>query len=376
MITSYYYKGPENDPWEFDEISLNKINLFVGTSGAGKTKYLNTIFNFSGFVVRGNPFMEGSWKLTIETEKYEYYWEYESRINSSGKNEITHELVKRRLLNSQDDFKSLVSRSIDLFTFCDTKLPKLQLDTPSITLLKEEEYIRPLYDTFSLVQRRNFHDEGLRDALALQNVPADLIKNSKSNSGINELWKQENTLNAKIFLLKENFPELYNTTINTFKQIFNLITDCNIQILKNPPISIHYEGIVPVFVIKEKKVKKWIPLQQLSSGMQKVLLIIADILTLPKGSIYIIDEYENSLGINAIDFLPQFLLEHGQDIQIFVTTHHPYLINSMPMKSWRVFHRTGSKVTIKNGKELENSYGKSKQKAFIQLINDPFYMGD
>ena len=106
---------------------------------------------------------------------------------------------------------------------------------------------------------------------------------------------------------------------------------------------------------------------------KKVLLIITDILTLPKGSIYLIDEYENSLGINAIDFLPSFLIDNGGNNQFFITTHHPYLINSMPIKHWRVFNRTGSSVSIKDGRDLEGKFGKSKQKAFIQLINDPFY---
>ena len=109
--------------------------------------------------------------------------------------------------------------------------------------------------------------------------------------------------------------------------------------------------------------------------MQKALLIITDIMTLPKGSIYMVDEYENSLGINAIDFLPELLDDHGANSQFFVTTHHPYLINNMPMKTWRVFHREGSKVSIKSGEELERKYGKSKQQAFVQLINDPFYSG-
>jgi AAA15 family ATPase/GTPase len=110
--------------------------------------------------------------------------------------------------------------------------------------------------------------------------------------------------------------------------------------------------------------------------MQKVLLIVTDVLTLPKGSIYIIDEYENSLGTNAIDFLPQFLTDHGENGQFFITTHHPYLINSMPMRTWKVFRRQGGKVSIKSGEEFEEKYGKSKQRAFIQLINDPFYLGN
>jgi hypothetical protein len=104
-------------------------------------------------------------------------------------------------------------------------------------------------------------------------------------------------------------------------------------------------------------------------------VIISDIVSLPEGAIYIIDEYENSLGVNAIDFLPQFLLDYGEKVQFLITTHHPYLINSMPIKSWRVFHRKGSRVVIKNGAEFETKYGKSKQQAFVQLLNDPFYAG-
>ena len=73
----------------------------------------------------------------------------------------------------------------------------------------------------------------------------------------------------------------------------------------------------------------WIPVQQLSSGMKKVLLIITDVLTLPKESIYMIDEYENSLGINAIDFLPQFILDHGKDIQFIITTHSPQMLGEV-----------------------------------------------
>ncbi len=86
-----------------------------------------------------------------------------------------------------------------------------------------------------------------------------------------------------------------------------------------------------------------------------------------------IDEYENSLGVNAIDFLPSMLLEYKSNEQFFITSHHPYLINQMPISSWYVLHREGAIVEIKFGEELEKRYGKSKQQAFIQLMNDSFY---
>ena len=132
-------------------------------------------------------------------------------------------------------------------------------------------------------------------------------------------------------------------------------------------------GVAPALSIKEKNVKKWVMLNDLSTGMQKVLLILTDICTLPPGSIYLIDEYENSLGINAIDFFPDFLLEYETDAQIILTSHHPYIINNINPENWFVFHRKGSEVAIRYGEELTKRIGTSRQKAFIQLINDPFF---
>ncbi len=375
MISSYYYRDPQPEEWEFEETELNNVNLIVGASGSGKTRYLNTIFNISSSIVHGQQFRAGYWKLTIKTEKYEYLWEYDGvRIN--GKDQIEKELVKRKRVDSQEDFKILIDRTPKDFRFCGTKLPKLQHDRPGITLLKEEEKISPLYETFSKVKRKSFHDEGLKEAFDLQNVTPELIQLSKSKDGIGALWKQQTSLSAKMFLLKENSPQDYKLAVDTFKQIFTSIKKCDVQILNNLHRSIQAQGVIPVFLIKEEKTDREIPLYELSSGMQKVLLIIADIITLPKGSIYMIDEYENSLGINAIDFLPEFLGAHGTNTQFFITTHHPYLINNMPMKNWRVFSRDGSKVSIKSGAKLAEKYGKSKQQAFVQLINDPFYSGN
>ena len=362
MISSFYYSGRMFDEWEFQDTKLDNINLIVGASGSGKTRYLNSIFNISSSIVQGQPFRSGHWKLTVKTDDYEYYWKYDA-----GGNQIQRELVTRKHIGSQEEFETLIDRTPETFLFCGDKLPRLQRDRPGITLLKEEGKISPLYDTFARIQRRTFHDEGLRDALSLQDVSSELNNISKSNNGILALWQQQPALSARMFLLKEKFPDRYGLAVATFEQVFPSIKGCG--------ISIQSPGQVPVFFIKEEGINRNIPVLELSSGMQKVLLIIADIISLPKGSIYIIDEYENSLGINAIDFLPEFLVDHGADIQFLVTTHHPYLINNMPMKTWRVFHRNGSKVSIKNGAEFEEKYGKSKQRAFVQLINDPFYTG-
>lgn len=373
MISSYYYKGPAGDPWEFEETSFSSLNVLVGASGSGKTRFLNTIFNFSGFVSSGQPFRSGTWKITIRTDDYLYIWEINGETTVRGKNEIGYELLTRTPGSANQDPEVVIHRTADTFKFLGQNLPKLQRDKLSVTLLKEEEAIKPVYETFLRVQRRNFHDEGLRDALAFQPIDSQQVKDIQAD-GILALWRQENALSAKMYLLKEYFPEFYRVSIDSFKTVFPSIIECDVHMSKE--LQLRVPAMVPVFAVKEKGVNKWIGLHELSSGMQKVLLIISDIVSLPKGSIYIVDEYENSLGINAIDFLPQFLVDHGEGIQFIITTHHPFLINNVPMKSWRVFHRLGSKVTVREGIEFEQKYGKSKQQAFTQLINDPFYAGN
>ena len=137
--------------------------------------------------------------------------------------------------------------------------------------------------------------------------------------------------------------------------------------------KIRIPGNVPIFCIKEKNVDDWIRLDELSSGMQKVLLILTDFFSLPKGSIYMIDEYENSLGVGAIDFFPQVLEFEDYDAQIIITSHHPYLIKRIPIDNWFIVHRKGSNLQFSFGEELNQKFGLSTQDKYIQLINDPFY---
>ena len=124
-------------------------------------------------------------------------------------------------------------------------------------------------------------------------------------------------------MLKSKYEEL----IRAYKSVFPFIEACEVSDAANFGLEIPILGETPVFAIKERKVNSFIPLHELSSGMQKVLLLMTDIMCLQPGHIYIVDEYENSLGVNAIDFLPAFLVNNLGGNQFVITTHHPYLIN-------------------------------------------------
>jgi hypothetical protein len=107
--------------------------------------------------------------------------------------------------------------------------------------------------------------------------------------------------------------------------------------------------------------------------MQKALLIITDLFSLPDDVVYMIDEYENSLGVGAINILPDILFSGEIPYQVFITSHHPYIISNFPLEYWYIAHRNGSNVKFSYGDELATRYGVSKQDLYIQLINDPIY---
>ncbi len=371
MIKRYEFLGSDAESWKFSPAVMSKINLLVGPSGSGKTRFLNTFFNFAEFVTAGKIFRRGKWNIQIIINDITYIWECECRNDENENPIIMYELLKRVKENQE---KIIVRRDLNEFIFLDKLLPKLEKDVLSVTLLKEEEEIQPLYKAFSHVMRRRFHEDALNQAVSLTPFPPEFLKRIKKNANLDSLWKHDFPIQNKLYVFSEYFKDKYTTATEFFKSIFPTVEKTEIRLLDTP--SFGSATVVPVFMVGEKGVKELIPISELSSGMQKVMLIITDILSLVDDSIYIIDEYENSLGVNAIDFLPEFLIGNSGKNQFIITTHHPYLINNMPIKNWLIFNRKGSEVTIKNGSEFEEKFGKSKQKAFIQLLSDPFYKGE
>jgi hypothetical protein len=254
-----------------------------------------------------------------------------------------------------------------------SSLPKLSPKETSITLLQEEEAIRPAYLAFELVLRRRFFHDALFRISELHALPPQLIEDLRRKRNLKRVLHADLNLNANLYLLSEYFKNSYRELIRQFKHTFPFVEEVRISNLSEIAPTIGVAANVPVFAIRERGSNKWVTLNELSSGMQKVLLILADIALLPEGSIYIIDEYENSLGVNAINFFPEFILSLEKDIQFFITSHHPYIINEIPTHNWYIFHRENMHVSIKYGEEAEERFGKSRQQAFIQLINDPFF---
>lgn len=371
-IIAYEFADLRAGGMSFSKVEMGKVNLIVGDTGSGKTRFLNTIFNL-GSSVTGQRQLGGPsrWELTFDHQGIQYGWQIRTDIAPYNRPIVVKEHLWQQTNSSRI---TIVHRTPQGFSFKDSELPKLSSDSLSISILKEEDSIRPLFEAFSLILRRYFHADALKTIMPVSVPNPEFFQVPIDN--LLQLHTMDLPLNLKLYQLAKNFPEIYENICYNFTNVFSSIKDISIKDVKELVPSSKLLGPTPVLCVKEKNIKKWIGIDQLSSGMQKVLLILTDTLSLPSGGMYLIDEYENSLGVSAIDFLPSFIIGLEKDIQFIITSHHPYIINKIPVENWLVFGRKGGKVTVRYGQSNIDIYGRSKQESFIKLINDPFYSRD
>jgi predicted ATPase len=167
----------------------------------------------------------------------------------------------------------------------------------------------------------------------------------------------------KLFLISHNNPDIFDKIKQKFIATFPQVEDVKIEAVRYKNDRSH-----PLFPIqiKEKGVKDWIFQFNISSGMRKTLIHISELYLSPQGTVILIDEFENSLGINCIDVVTDLLVEN-RNIQFILTSHHPYIINNIGMEHWKIVTRKGGVVTVIDAKDL--NLGKSRHQAFTQLIN-------
>ena len=172
-ILSYECSSVEEYGLSFSKVKFGKLNLIVGDSGTGKTRFLNTIFN-SGVVAVQKKLFAGSWDMIVEQEGKTYSWFLEAPKDVDGKPIISRERI---CMLEEGEETVIVDRDTDSFTFDDDKLPRLSRRESSISILQEEDLIRPLYRGFSSILRRNFSSGELDDmATTYQNVPLKLLQ--------------------------------------------------------------------------------------------------------------------------------------------------------------------------------------------------------
>ncbi len=71
---------------------------------------------------------------------------------------------------------------------------------------------------------------------------------------------------------------------------------------------------------------------------------IAELYLCSDSTLILIDEFENSLGINCIDELTNSIVTAERNLQFIITSHHPYIINNIDYTHWKVVTRKAGAV--------------------------------
>ena len=226
-LMKYQFDEPSSDGWHFSPVELGNVNLIVGDTGSGKTRFLNTIFNLGLATVGGQqlriafpsnlpttfePTLSAQiplpapvlWKLTFQHKGVQYEWEISTSRNSLNQNFVEHESLKRF---TDQKSETLVTRNPTDFTFQGSPLPRMRTDSLSVSILREEDAIRPIHEGFSMIMRRNFFSDALQAVLPVS-IPEPSALRRRYDS-LYELYKMDFPINLKLKLLTVNFPDLY-----------------------------------------------------------------------------------------------------------------------------------------------------------------------
>ena len=351
--------------WRFEPIYFSNLALLVGVSGVGKTQILKGISRLKE-IANGASLNGLAWDITFSTididNDVEYRWqgEFETKKNPviipNQEDEAHNFRIVREHLSRNGD--TIIERNSTEIKFKGNTTPKLSPFQSAVQILNQEEDILPVQQGFNqIIYSSNLSSVNEYYDLPLRLIPNNLI----SDVLLNKVKSSNLPIQIKIALIDRK-SIIFNEIKRAFIQAFPQVEDIKIEAVEDDDSSF---TIFPI-QIKKKGVNNWISQDNISSGMLKTLILISELYLSPEGTVILIDEFENSLGINCIDVVTDLLTEN-RNIQFILTSHHPYIINNISMEYWKIVTRTGGVVTVKDAKDL--NLGKSRHQAFTQLIN-------
>ncbi len=371
--------------WTLNEVSFSAFNLLVGVSGVGKTRILRALQSVYRAGISDARNVNGcSWTLELESEGMKFLWTAETSLvpkelsqfpdlneDDERQSDETPRFIRERIV--RDGKAVLVDRTEDHFLFDGKKLPKLKNTESAITLLRDENSIAPI----NRALRRFIFSEDTLSSLASM-IPYD----ARRLSEVQRRYRDLDTLReatdvpalVKAYILQEDYPDEFQRIKDDYSEIFDTVYDVRLGKLSEldpssaedvPPFAMDWLAIG----VKEHEVKGWITTPRLSSGMLRILVHLIELAMAPPGTVIIIDEIENSLGVNCLPELTDRFLERSRELQFILTSHHPYIINNVPSKFWKIVTRKGSTVTVLDEESIPGLKTASSHEKFILLMN-------
>lgn len=377
-ISEFEFEDKSLD-WRLEKFSLSKLTLLVGASGVGKTQILRALLALKQ--IAGGSSINGiSWKIEFETltnQKFIWEGEFENKgiaifIDFLGEDDDEDDdknkknkprILKERLFLNDE---IIIDRNEEKILFYGSPTIKLSQQQSIIHLLKEEEVISPAYTAvrkLGLADHSNSANVGQGFHFSFLNAKSL----SKKYDTIEKIQESDLDTSLKLFFTQKADKKVFNTIKQRFADIFPQIEDLKIAPLETKEKEMpDFLKDYPFIQIREKGVKHWISQNRISSGMFRTLIQLSELYLCSEGTVFLIDEFENSLGINCINEITNDILASKRKLQFVITSHHPYIIDSIGYNNWKLVTRNAGVIKTHNIDKF--NIGKSKHSAFMQLI--------
>lgn len=357
--------------WKLENIDFEKLTLLVGASGVGKTQILNAIKSLQR-ITKGKSISGIKWLIDFQTlNGNNYIWEGEFENKGLQKyidfddddsdKKIQPKIIKEIIsLNGVE----IVKRDIKNTYFKGAKTLKFSSQQSTIHILKEEESLKYAFDGFRKIIYSDYSES---QSTSGRYILFD-FKNKKKYTSLKKIQESDEDILMKLFYVSTVDKKAFQKIKDRFCEIFPQVENLKIE----PLNDIENSGLpsffreTPFIQIKEFGVDKWIQQAKISSGMFRSLIHISEIYLCSEGTVFLIDEFENSLGINCIDELTADILKSQRDLQFIITSHHPYIINNIHFKFWKLITRKHG--VVRTHPISDFNIGESKHDAFMQLM--------
>lgn len=357
----------------------------MGASGVGKTQILRAILKLKK-ISRGASLNGLKWHIKFSTQK-DHTYEWQGGFENKG---FLQGLVSE--FESEEDEKDLptieyeklfidenlvIDRTQNGILFNGAKTVKLSQTESVISLLKEEQQIKNVYQEFG----RILFDDYSRNHSEMETgwirffLDRDIDVKLKKFTTLESIRNSDESLKTKLYLSYKNERQIFDEIKDTFIDVFPYVEDIKVEPLNKSNDNEKLHPLLreaPFIQIKEKGVHNWIEERKMSSGMFRALMHISEIHLCAYGTLILIDEFENSLGINCIDEVTRCIVSNRRNLQFIITSHHPYIINNINLKNWKLITRKAG--VVKSYDATKFITGESKHKAFTQLINLDEYL--